>query len=400
MNHNGRKLRVVHFIEGLGPGGAERLLYTNLKHLDPARIDNVVLTLFSHGDHWREPIRTLGVRVDSLGGNSYRDIRQSIARLRSWLRRERPDLLHTHLWGANVVGRIAGRLSGVKVISSMHNPDYEAEAMNDGSIVSLRKRKVIRTLDRWTARFGCNRMIAVSEYVRQSSHHQLDFPLDRIELLYNPIDTEDFDCRANRTRKDLLNELGLPTDSFILLNVGRLTAQKGLLYAIRALPKILKQYPNVHLLAVGESNDAFWVSQLKNEVRATQTEQNVHWLGARRDVRDLLRACDVFVFPSLHEGLGIALIEAMASGCACVATCTGPMPEVLHHDVDGMLIPPRDPESLAVAVCSLLANPERRARLGIAATQTALERFQPQYAADRLMEIYESTANSISANKS
>ncbi|HLE62198.1 MAG TPA: glycosyltransferase, partial [Pyrinomonadaceae bacterium] len=129
----GGSLRVTHLIEGLGPGGAERLLYTNLKHLDPARVESTVLTLFSHGDHWKEPLRALGVRVESLQCSGIRELPRGIARLRTWLRREQPDLLHTHLWGANVVGRIAGRLSGVPVISSVHNPDYEPEAWSDGS---------------------------------------------------------------------------------------------------------------------------------------------------------------------------------------------------------------------------------------------------------------------------
>ncbi|HLM56289.1 MAG TPA: glycosyltransferase family 4 protein, partial [Pyrinomonadaceae bacterium] len=121
-------------------------------------------------------------------------------------------------------------------------------------------------------------------------------------------------------------------------------------------------------------------------------EGDVHILGARRDVPDLLRACDVFVFPSLYEGLGIALIEAMAAGCACVTTDTGPLPEVVRDGVDGLLVPPSDHEALARAVNSLLDDPARRASLGEAATRSALERFQPQQAADRLTEIYESVA--------
>jgi glycosyltransferase involved in cell wall biosynthesis len=395
MNTAAKKLRVVHFIEGLGPGGAERLLYTNLKHLDPTRVESIVLTLFSHGDHWIEPIRQLGVRVETLGCSGYRDLRPGISRLISWLRRERPDLLHTHLWGANIVGRVAGRICGVPVISSIHNPDYEAEAWSDGSNVSLTKRRLIRELDRWTARFGCRRMIAVSDYVRQSAHHHLGFPLDRIDLLYNPIDTETFEQPAKRTRNEIFEELGLPQDSQVLLNVGRLTPQKGLLYAIQSLPLILKEFPNACLLSVGEGNDPQWLAKLKSEIQSTKTESNVHLLGARRDVGDLLRACDLFVFPSLHEGLGIALIEAMASGCACVASSTGPVPEVVHHGVDGWLVPPRDAQKLAEAVSTLLSDPELRTKLGSAARISALSRFRPESSAERLTEIYESTLSSV-----
>jgi starch synthase len=114
-------------------------------------------------------------------------------------------------------------------------------------------------------------------------------------------------------------------------------------------------------------------------------------------VTDFLRACDVFVFPSLYEGLGIALIEAMAAGCACVATTAGPIPEFVENGRNGILVPPADPEAMATAVCELLADPERRKELGDNAGQTALRRFQPQAAADRLTEIYEKVARRSSS---
>ncbi|HEV2861487.1 MAG TPA: glycosyltransferase family 4 protein [Pyrinomonadaceae bacterium] len=387
-----RPLHVAHLIEALGPGGAERLLYTNLKHFDSARVRSTVVTVYSRATHWREPIRELGVEVYSLDCAGPRDFPRGVARLRDLIKRTRPDLLHTHLWGANVIGRAAGFLAGVPVVSSVHNPDYEPEAWNDGSSVSLRKRKLIRGIDRWTARFACDRMVAVSDYVRRSTHRRLGFPLERTDLLYNPIDAELFSAPAAGAREKLLGELGLPGDSLVLLNVARTAPQKGFLYAVRALPKILERHPKAHLLSVGATTDPQWVERLKEEISTLGLDSSVHILGARRDVPELLRACDVFVFPSLYEGLGIALIEAMAAGCACVTTNTGPLPEVVRDGVDGLLVPPADHEALARAVNSLLDDPARRAALGEEATRSALERFQPQQAADRLTEIYESVA--------
>lgn len=384
-------IHIAHVIEALGPGGAERLLYTNLKHFDTSRVRSTVITVYSRFDHWTEPIRELGVEVRSLDCRGPRDLPRAVMRLRSWLRKARPDLLHTHLWGANLVGRIAGRLSGVPIISSMHGLDYEPETWSDGSGVSFLTRRLIRLLDRGVAHLGCDRIVAVSECVRRSTHRHLRYPLERIDLLYNPIDVEAFgQSPTDDERGEVLSELGLPADSRLLLNVGHVIPAKGLLYAIRALPSIIEKHPTAHLVSVGAWTDPQWLALLKREAQALGVEGHLHILGTRRDVPRLLRACDLFVFPSLHEGLGIALIEALASGCACVAAESGPLPEVIEHGVNGWLVPRKDVKSLADAVCTLLSDKALRARLGGAAGSSALERFEPQRAADKLMEIYES----------
>jgi glycosyltransferase involved in cell wall biosynthesis len=381
-------MHVVHLIEALGPGGAERLLYTNLKHFDPERVQSTVITVYPHATHWLEPIRALGVPVVCLDCRGPRDIPKGVRKLRTWLRENRPDVIHSHLWAANIIGRVAGRFSRTPVISSIHNPDHEAEAWADGADVSLMKRRAVRELDRWTAHAGCDRMIAVSEYVKQSANRHLGVSLDSIEVVYNPIDVDLVRAEPSTNRAELLRACGLPPDSLILLNVARVSPQKGLIYALRALPAIVERYPTAHLLSVGATTDLAWHKQLEREAAELGVSNRFHLLGARRDVIDFLRACDVFIFPSLYEGLGIALIEAMAAACACVASAAGPIPEVVTDGEDGILVPPADPEAIAAAVCQLLADEPLRARLGLAASKTALSRFQPQQSAATLTRIY------------
>ncbi|MGZ5435790.1 MAG: glycosyltransferase family 4 protein [Pyrinomonadaceae bacterium] len=386
------RLHVVHLIEALGPGGAERLLHTNLKHFDRSRVRSTVFTVYPHATHWREPIEELGVEVVSLNCESPRQLAAAIRKFRAWLRANRPDLIHSHLWAANVIARVAGRLAGIPVISSIHNPDHEPEAWADGATVSKRKRLTAKTIDRWTARFGNQRLIAVSDYVKQSAHRHLKFALNDIDLVYNPIDLDLLSQPPTKSRDEILRESGLPADALMLLNVARVSPQKGLIYAVRAMPRILEQFPNAHLVSVGSTTDPLWLEELTRETQSMGVAQHVHILGARRDVQDFLAACDLFIFPSLYEGLGIALIEAMAAGCLCVATNTGPIPEFLRHGHDGILVPPKDLEALATAVCELLSNPEGSEQISINARRTALERFQPQAAANRLTEIYEKLA--------
>ncbi len=386
-------VNVVHLIEALGSGGAERLLYTNLKNLGSNRFQSEVITVFSQATHWKESIRELGVEVSSLDCQNLRDLAKGVQRLRRRLQNNPPDLIHTHLWAANVIGRVAGRMCRVPVISSIHNPDHEPDAWNDGAAVNPVKRRVARSLDRWSAEFGCERMIAVSEYVRRSAHRHLGFPLERIDLLYNPIDVDQFNSTGPGKRREILNELGLPEESVVLLNVARLSPQKGLLYAIRALPAVIQKFPAAQLISVGAMVDQPWLSRLKAEAVSLGVADRAHFLGARRDIPDLLRSCDLFVFPSLYEGLGISLIEAMASGCACVATRTGPIPEVIRHGVDGWLVPPADADGLAEAVCLLLGDAEKRRMLGKASAESVVTRFHPEVAARKLEGIYESALN-------
>jgi glycosyltransferase involved in cell wall biosynthesis len=384
----GGRLHVAHLIESLGAGGAERLLYTNLKHLDPRRFRSTVVTVFARPDHWAEPIRELGVPVVSLDCRGLSDLPSGVRRLRRWLRAERPALVHTHLWAANVIGRVAGRLSGVPVVSSVHNPDHEPEAWGDGADVSRWKRYLSLALDRRTARF-CARMVAVSDYVRRYAARRLKFPLERIDLVYNPIDVEALAPSPARAREELFAGCGIDADARVLLNVGRVSPQKGLVHAVRAMPAVLARHPSAQLVSAGPTVDAVWLERLKSEATALGVAGRVHFLGARRDVTELLRACDLFVFPSLYEGLGIALVEAMAVGCACVAAETGPIPEVITHGRDGCLVPAGDAGALAEAVCVLLDDPARRVALGNAARESALARFQPQSAADKLASVYE-----------
>lgn len=387
---NHRVLHVVHLIEALGPGGAERLLYTNLKHFDRERVRSTVITVYPHATHWLEPIQALGVPVVPLNCQNTREIPKGIKNLRTWLLANKPDLIHSHLWAANIIGRIAGRLTGTPVISSIHNPDHEEQAWADGADVSLMKRRIVRGLDRWTAKAGNDRLIAVSNYVKQSATRHLRVPLDSIDLVYNPIDIDSLTDAPATSRAELLRSCGLPADSIILLNVARLSPQKGLVYALRALPAIRKRFPSAHLVSVGATTDPRWTEQLEREATELGVKDHFHVMGARRDVTDFLRACDVFIFPSLYEGLGIALIEAMAAGCACVASSAGPIPEVISDGEDGILVPPADSDAIAAAVCRLLEDESERLRLGTAASKTAFSRFQPQQSADALTRIYES----------
>lgn len=383
-----KKLKVLHLIEGLGAGGAERLLYTNFKHFKNDLLENEVVTVFSGSDHWKKPIEKLEIPVETLDCKSVRDVLSGVKKLRQYLKTSKPDLIHTHLWTANIIGRIAGRLAGIPVISSIHNPDYETEAVTDGSDVSSIKISAARNIDKWSAFFGCRKMIAVSEYVRQSTFKQIGFPLEKIEVLYNPIDISAFEKKESAGKKEFFKKIGLPENALIILNVGRVTPQKGFIYAVRAMPEVKKKFPHAQLVSLGGQDNKSWLEKIETETADLNLQDSVHLLGAGHDVGEFLQHADIFIFPSLHEGLGIALIEAMAMSLACAATDTGPISEFVSDNENGLLVPPKEPKILAEKICELLADDEKRKRLGENARETALARFLPEPAAERLTEIY------------
>jgi L-malate glycosyltransferase len=386
LDKPGEKLKVLHLIEALGSGGAERLLHTNLRHIDRDRFENEVITVFSTGDYWKAPIAELGVAISSLGCTSYRDIFKGITRLRKHLETDPPDVIHTHLFAANVIGRIAGRRAGIPVISSIHNPEYEPEAVAGAPFVIRSKVAAARIIDKISASYGCSRMIAVSKYVKETTAARLGFPSEKIDVIYNPVDLSPDNIHRDAT----LKSIGLENDSFVILNVGRVSPQKGLIDAVRALRAIVSVNPNAHLVSVGSLADNDYTSQVRDERKASGLDEWVHLVGERHDVHALLDACDVFLFPSLFEGLGIALAEAMTMGCACVASRIRPLDEFVEDGVNGILVEPGSPDRISEAVISLMRDEEKRRALGEAASVTARQMFQPEPAARQLEKVYRS----------
>ena len=385
-----RPVRVLHLIEDLGSGGAERLLHTNLQHMDNEVVESEVVTFFARRDYWKGPIEKLGVRVTDLACTKYSDIPRGISRLRSYLSANPPDVIHTHLFAANVIGRVAGRLQGIAVVSSIHNPEYEPAALKSVARSGRLKITAARMLDSLTAFAGCTKMVGVSEFVRESTSRKLRYPADKIEVIYNPLTS--IDDKPSTDRTTVRETLGLPAGARILLNVGRVAPQKGILAAIRAMPLILETEPQTYFLSVGAQGDPDYLEKVRNEIAELNLQDRVRLLGERRDIADLLAACDVFVFPSLFEGLGIALAEAMAAGCACVVSRIRPFDEFLTDGRNAVIVPPADPKSLAKAIIELLRDDERRVELGAAARETAIAMFSPAPAARKLEALYTATA--------
>jgi glycosyltransferase involved in cell wall biosynthesis len=386
-------VRVLHLIEDLGAGGAERLLFVNLSRLDRQRFSGAVCHLYDRALHWRQPILDLGYPVTSLGLTSMRDLPRGVMRLVRLLKRHPVDLIHTHLYAANLVGRLAAAMAGVPVVSSIHNPDYEPAVLRDNPALFPAKVWALNRLDRWTIRFSRPRFVAVSEYVRQSAVTYLGIRPERTTVIYNPIDFTRFrrGTHSAAAPARLRRELDIQPAAAVLLSVARLDPQKGLRYLVEALPAIVREFPGTVAVFVGGGAPEARAT-LENLADTLGVRGNVRFAGVQTDVTPYLETSDVFVLPSLYEGLGIALVEAMAMERPCVASRTTAIPEVVADGVSGLLVPPADAAGLAAAILSLLRDPALRARMGVEGRRIAQERFDVTRNIHQLEAVYESAA--------
>jgi glycosyltransferase involved in cell wall biosynthesis len=202
---------------------------------------------------------------------------------------------------------------------------------------------------------------------------------NRIKVIYNGITPQTFD--KSKTA-DLRKVLGFSENDFIVGFIGRLSVQKGLIFALEGFKLLAEKFDNAHLLICGEGelrNDA------DNFIIKNNLQNKIHLLGFRKDIPDLMRTIDVLLTPSLWEGFGIVLIEAMASGKPVVASMISSIPEIIEDGVSGILIPPENSNSIYDALSRLLSNPGMCRQLG----KNGLKIFNEKFTSYKMIKSYE-----------
>lgn len=342
---------------GLGVGGTETHVLELASRLNGSRFEVTVCAL-KGDDVIAEELRSRDVRVVTLGGRGKLDARVFL-RLWRLVRRERPDIIHAFLFWANLACRVVGRLLHVKIrLSSYH--DVEVRRIWHRLIPD-------RLTMRWTHANVC-----CSEAVCRSVRAQLGGEEKKYVAIPFGVDVERYDGAGSLKKRDL----GLREESAVIGTVCRLVEpKKGLAVLLQAAARLKEQAvaPGFQLLIVGEG--PAYVS-LRDRCERLGLTPWVVFAGMRRDVAGLLPLLDIFVLPSLYEGFGIAILEAMAAGRPVVATAVGGIPEVVVHGETGLLVPPGDPVALADALHELLAHPERARALGARGRERAREKFR------------------------
>jgi glycosyltransferase involved in cell wall biosynthesis len=365
------KIRLLQLIDQLGDAGAENLLYTFAAGMDRSRFDLHICALRP----WPYPkvvpaLRELGYKVTELDQHHAYDI-NILGTLVNYIRREKIDIIHTHLLAADIMGRMAGFITRRPVVSTIHN-----------GRVDLDKEPWHRQLmERWSARLWCRRLIVVSAILREEIAEWFGMPQKRVIAIPNGIDTARFAPEPGLDRAELKREL-TGGDFRMVANVARLVPQKGQQYLVEAAAQVAATRPDVRFVFVGDG-------PLREEIMGLAAEHGIAdrvvITGIRADVPAVLATADLFVLSSLWEGMPLSLLEAMAAGCPAVATDVGGVGEVLKDGVTGLLVPPEDASGLAVSIAECLDNPQGAQQRAA----TALEMVRREYDKSRMIRRWE-----------
>jgi glycosyltransferase involved in cell wall biosynthesis len=384
---------LLYVVDSLALSGATDVVRQLVTHIDRRRFAPQVLAVSARipgqaqspaaiaGEaRGGEQFRELGVPSWRLDLDSRGPVSRRIRPVIDALRRRRVDVVHAHSRPADLWTVLAG--------VAAHTPVrvYSRQATYGGMALGTRARYAL------LARLA-SRVVAVSAAVQEHLRTKEGVPRGRIELIPDGIDLAALDrvapAELTRTR------LGIPADAPLVGTVAALTARKGQRFLIDAAPLVLERFPRTRFLLVGEGPER---GNLESRIRATGRPEAFHLLGWRDDFADLIAALDVFVLPSLWEGLNLSLLSACALGRAVVATNLLSNCEVIDSGISGLLPTPTRPSidareldsaALGRAIARLLADPALRQQLGEAARRRTAARFGARAMTDSHEALYE-----------
>ena len=371
----GGRVRVVELLATGTNGGAQEHVFGLLTRIDAARYDVHVISL-SPGSAVRK-LQRHGIPVTVIDEPDDAIATGAVAALLGDLR---PEVIHNHMYRAELVGTRAAIALG-----EIGRPrPFVVSTVHSSRIRSEEDRAELRIL---TPRM--DRLIAVSRSIVEKLHHEGRDGAP-IELIHNGVDLQRYDHQGPCCT--LREEYGLPAEGPIVGVVARLEPEKGHPTLLEAWPLVLAAIPDATLLVVGEGSRREALEAMSHELGIAG---RVVFTGRRDDVPAVTAALDVAVLPSYREALGLTILEAMALSRPVVASNVGGIPEMVEDGVTGLLVPPRDPESLAAAIVRLLRDHPLADMLARAGHDLVHERFCIELMVDAVERIYDEGARSM-----
>jgi len=379
------QIKVLHVITRLVVGGAqENTLYT-AKLLNKQKFETLLVTgpsdnepegsLDAEADEARIPL----IKIPELVRNPH-PVKDMIAlwKLFCLMKKTKFDIVHTHCSKAGILGRIAAKLAGVPII--VHTPHGHVFYGYFNASVSW----LFIVMERLVGTFT-DKIITLTERGKEEHIYYRIAKPEKFVAIPSGIDIRTLRSHAVDARKKR-EELGVRDEDFLIGTIARLAEIKGHKYLIAAMPEIIREIPQAKLLLVGDG-------PLKNELVRMCYELNiidkVLFLGIRKDVPDLISVMDLFVLPSLNEGMGKVFLQVQAMGKAVIAADVGGVCEIVKHGENGLLIPPKDPRAIARACIELLKDPTRSTEMGLKGKAQVDKRFSVETMVEKIERLYD-----------
>lgn len=376
-----KPIRILFLITGLNIGGAEMQLYRLLTRLDSKRYNPVVVSLVKPGPVG-EKIKAMGVSVQALGMRRGIPNPVAIFTLARWLRRTKPELVHTWMYHSDLVGGMAAKLAGsIPVVWGIHHSNLDPEGNKRTTIWAANS---CARFSRWLP----VKIVCCSEASRRV-HTALGYDPDRMVVIPNGFD-------LNLFKPDLegvtlvRQELGIPENTMLIGMVGRFDPQKDHRNFIKAAALLQKDIQDVQFLLCGD--DIAWKNQkLSKWIDETGLSGYFYLLGIRNDIPRIMTALDIASSSSYGEGFPNVVGEAMACGTPCVVTDVGDSALIVGDT--GIVVPPKDPDALARAWRELIEiGKDKRQKLGDNARLRIKNNFSLPSVVKRYEELYKCVA--------
>ncbi|NIO49830.1 MAG: glycosyltransferase [Candidatus Aminicenantes bacterium] len=294
------------------------------------------------------------------------------------IKKNNPIIVHTHSSKAGLMGRLAAKLAGVPII--VHTPHGHIFFGYFGPL----KTKLFIILEKLASRIT-DKIVALTN--REKKDHIL-FKVaseDKFSVIYSGIDPNMLKESSSEEKQNLKKELGIPENSLIVGTACRLVPIKGPEFLVKASKYIISKYPDTYFMFTG---DGPLEQDLKRKALEMGISENIVFLDWRDDLAKIISIYDVFVLPSLNEGMGRVLVEAMALGKSIVASNIGGIPDLVIHGKNGFLVPPKNPEELAKYIQVLLEDKDKREKMGLKGKEMSLN-FGAESMIEKIASLYE-----------
>jgi len=384
---------VLHVINSLGlSGGAEQQLMMNFKHFTDESFEHRVAYLYTGPDiSWLSSLSTAVVDLNK--GKDNTSLPLSAGRLLRLVRDLRPSLIHCSLAEASLISRLVGWLTGTPVLESLVNISHEPIRTVDSSAVKLWKLRMHRAIDRVSMK-PVTQFHALTDEVARSWVDTVGLPSDKVTVIPRGLSFAQLAAAqlSSTARADLRHEL-IGDSKIFVLAVGREEPQKGHRYLISAFSELIGRGLDAHLVMMGRSGSSS--AALGEQIVEEGLDRRVTRLGVKRDVYRYMNAADMLVFPSLFEGLGVSLIEAMGCGLPAIVFDRPPMNQIVTNGQTGLVSGDRDIAGLADTMEQLASDPELASRLGEEAARYARTEFDIDTTTKRLEGLYHSLLDDL-----